>query len=124
MLLVTTNLASKTGPGLTLSGKEQKRLTRAIRAARDYQRLYARERGDETTARDLQVLLVLAELGPASASEVGRRLARDRASVTRAMERLRTRQLIREVESKGRRQPQELTAAGTNEVRQFLSQFD
>jgi DNA-binding MarR family transcriptional regulator len=124
MLLVTTHLASKPGPQLTLSPKERKRLERAIRSARSYQRIYVRRRRDPVTARDLQVLLVLAELGEATASEIGRRLGRDRASITRAMERLRVKKLIRQLESKGRRQPHQLTAAGAKEVRRLLERMD
>jgi DNA-binding MarR family transcriptional regulator len=125
MLLVTTHLARKTGPSpVTLSTSERKRLARAIATTRDYQALYGRKGNDPTTARDIQVLLALAELGQASASEAGRRLGRDRASVTRAMERLRAQELIRRVESKGRRQPHELTAAGSSQVRKFLGRMD
>jgi DNA-binding MarR family transcriptional regulator len=108
---------------MTLSAKERQRLQRAITSARNYQRIYGRRRADRTTARDIQVLLVLAEMGQASASEVGRRLGRDRAAITRAMERLRAQALIRPLASKGRRQPQELTASGGRAVRRFLGKM-
>jgi DNA-binding MarR family transcriptional regulator len=109
---------------MTLSSPNRKRLERAIRVARDYQRIYARRTESPGTARDIQVLLVLAELGQASASEVARRLGRDRAAITRALERVRDQKLVRPVESKGRRQPHELTAKGERAVGSFLDQMD
>lgn len=108
---------------MTLNGDQRKRLERAIESARNYQRIYGR-RSVGGTARDIQVLLVLAAAGPASASEVGRALGRDRAAITRALERLRSRRLVRQVKSKGRRQPHELSAAGGRTVQTFLAELN
>jgi DNA-binding MarR family transcriptional regulator len=107
--------------GRKLTPKQRETLRRTIRAARLYRQSVATAPAG-TSSRDLEVLLVLAQEGEVTGTEIGRALARDRPSVTRALERLRRRRLVRMSRTEGRRRVHELTARGWDLVQEFISE--
>jgi DNA-binding MarR family transcriptional regulator len=117
-----------TGPGINkqvgLSRAEQRKLGQALRVAADYRAVFGRRQAaDAGTARDQEVLLALARMAPATASEIARLLGRDRPTTTRALERLRGRRLIRIDVAQGRARPHQLTAAGWRVVHAALAEL-
>jgi DNA-binding MarR family transcriptional regulator len=105
-----------------LSRPEQGKLDQALKLAAGYRAAFGRRGGAGAgTARDQEVVLVLARDAPASASAIARVLGRDRASVTRALERLRQRRLVRVDAVRGRAQPHRLTASGWRIVHAILA---
>jgi DNA-binding MarR family transcriptional regulator len=107
--------------GRKLTPKQRATVRRSIRAARLYRQAVATAPAG-TSSRDLEVLLVLAQDIEVTGAEIGRALARDRPSVTRALERLRRRRLVRLSGTEGRRRLHELTARGWDLVQEFITE--
>ena len=102
-----------------LSPEEDRALKRAVRSAKAYREAFA-NLPPGTSARDLEVLLVLARDKQATAADLARALSRDRPAMSRALERLRRRQLVRLHGTEGRRRLHELTDQGWGRVRASL----
>jgi DNA-binding MarR family transcriptional regulator len=107
--------------GRKLTQKQREIVGRTIRAARLYRQAVATAPAG-TSSRDLEVLLVLAQDTEVTAAEIGRVLARDRPSVSRALERLRLRRLVRLSRTEGRRRLHQLTARGWDLVQGFITE--
>lgn len=100
---------------------DQDRLTAAVETAAAYRHLFADAETSPGSGRDLEVLIVIAATGEATAAEIARRLNRDRPAVGRSLSTLRRHRLVADAGRIGRQRPHRLTTGGREAISRFLA---